>query len=249
MPHTPTSSPATPLVAPQSAKGQVAVFLLADIDPTHRLWGYARFVVQRFAMRGVRGLVMSKVMGSGDGGGFGLKPSSSRQALFCLFTDEDSADLFLKSSKAQAYERRSQEFCSAKLRAYSCKGTWSGQSIAVTASVPEGGPIATLTRASIRPMSALRFWRMQPASEVSLNAASGCLLATGVGEAPFFRQATFSLWVNTAAMDAYARTGAHLAAIRAAHDGAFFSESMFARFVPCSLTGSWRGRRYGETHG
>ena len=249
MPHTQNFSPATPLVAPQSATGQVAVFLLADIDPTHRLWGYARFVVQRFAMRGVRGLVMSKVMGSGDGGGFGLKPSSSRQALFCLFTDEDSADLFLKSSKAQAYERRSQEFCSAKLRAYSCKGTWSGQSIAVTASVPEGGPIATLTRASIRPMSALRFWRMQPASEVSLNAASGCLLATGVGEAPFFRQATFSLWVNTAAMDAYARTGAHLAAIRAAHDGAFFSESMFARFVPCSLTGSWRGRRYGETHG
>ena len=42
-----------------------------------------------------------------------------------------------------------------------------------------------------------------------------------------------------------ARTGAHLAAIRAAHEGEFFSESMFARFVPCSLTGSWRGRHYG----
>ena len=198
-------------------------------------------------MRGVPGLVMSKVMGSGDGGGFGLKPSSSRQALFCLFTDETSADAFLNSPLARAYEQRSQEFCSAKLRAYSCKGTWSGQSIGVTASLPDSGcgPIATLTRASIRPFSALRFWRMQPASEVSLNAASGCLLATGVGEAPFFRQATFSLWVNTAAMDAYARGGAHLAAIRAAHDGAFFSESMFARFVPCSLTGNWRGRHYG----
>jgi hypothetical protein len=233
---------ATPPVTPV---GTVAVFLLADIAPRHRLWGYARFVIGRFVMRGVPGLVMSKVMGSGDGGGFGLKPSGSRQALFGLFTDEASADAFLKSPKALAYQQRSQEFCSAKLRAYSCKGTWSGQSIAITASMPEDGPIATLTRASIRPFSALRFWRMQPASEVSLNAASGCLLATGVGEAPFFRQATFSLWVNTAAMDAYARTGAHLAAIRAAHDGAFFSESMFARFVPCSLTGSWRGRAYG----
>jgi spheroidene monooxygenase len=227
--------------------GTVAVFLLADIAPKHRLWGYARFVIGRFAMRHVPGLVMSKVMGSGDGGGFGLKPSSSRQALFCLFTDEDSADTFLKSTIAQAYAQRAQEFCSAKLRAYSCRGAWSGQSIAVTANPPSSGsgPIATLTRASIRPMSARRFWRMQPASEVSLNEASGCLMATGVGEAPFFRQATFSLWANTAAMDAYARTGAHLAAIRAAHEGAFFSESMFARFVPLQLAGRWRGQSYG----
>lgn len=229
------------------AAGTVAVFLLADIAPKHRLWGYARFVIGRFAMRDVRGLVMSKVMGSGDGGGFGLKPSSSRQALFCLFTDEDSADAFLKSPIALAYAQRAQEFCSAKLRAYSCRGAWSGQSIAVTASPPDSGsgPIATLTRASIRPMSARRFWRMQPASEVSLNEASGCLMATGVGEAPFFRQATFSLWANTAAMEAYARTGAHLAAIRAAHEGAFFSESMFARFVPLELAGRWRGQSYG----
>ncbi len=241
---------ATTTSAPQARPvGAVAVFLLADIAPRHRLWGYARFVIGRFSLRGVPGVVMSKVMGSGDGGGFGLKPSSSRQALFCLFTDEDSADAFLKSPTALAYEQRSNEFCSAKLRAYSCKGTWSGQSIAVTASTPEIGPIATLTRASIRPFSALRFWRMQPASEVSLNAASGCLLATGVGEAPVFRQATFSLWASTAAMDAYARTGAHLAAIRAAHDGAFFSESMFARFVPLSLVGQWRGQPYGLTDG
>lgn len=237
---------ATESSQPQAA-GTVAVFLLADIAPKYRLWGYARFVIGRFAMRDVRGLVMSKVMGSGDGGGFGLKPSSSRQALFCLFTDEDSADAFLKSPIALAYAQRAQEFCSAKLRAYSCRGAWSGQSIAVTASPPDSGsgPIATLTRASIRPMSARRFWRMQPASEVSLNEASGCLMATGVGEAPFFRQATFSLWANTAAMEAYARTGAHLAAIRAAHEGAFFSESMFARFVPLQLSGRWRGQSYG----
>jgi hypothetical protein len=244
------SSPATSVLA-EKPLGTVVVFLLADIAPDHRLWGYARFVFGRFLMRGVPGLVMSKVMGSGDGGGFGLKPSSSRQALFCLFTNEESADAFLSSSIAHSYERRAQEFCSAKLRAYSCRGTWSGWSIALTAQSPEEGigPIATLTRASIRPFSAWQFWRMQPASEVSLNKATGCLLATGVGEAPFFRQATFSLWTNTAAMNAYARTGAHLAAIRAAHEGAFFSESMFARFVPSSLKGSWRGKHYGGTHG
>ena len=243
-------SPSDPVIAASvpvllNAEGQMVVLLLADIASRYRLWGYARFVVQSFSMRDVPGLEMYKVMGSGDGGGFGLKPSHSRQALFCLFSTEAMADAFLASPVALGYARRSREFCTAKLRAYSCKGTWSGRSIEVTAATPTEGPIATLTRASIRPLSARRFWRMQPASELSLNGASGCLLATGVGEAPFFRQATFSLWASTAAMDAYARTGAHLAAIRAAHEGAFFSESMFARFLPCSITGSWRGHFYG----
>lgn len=245
MPPTSSHSAAATATPQAQPAGTVAVFLLADISPAHRLWGYARFVLGLFGLRGVPGLVMSKVMGSGDGGGFGIKPSSSRQALFCLFTTEAHADAFLKSPTALAYKQRAQEFCSAKLRAYSCKGSWSGQSIAVTAQQPETGSMATLTRASIRPFSARRFWQMQPASEVSLNAASGCLLATGVGEAPFFRQATFSLWTNVEAMNAYARTGAHLAAIQAANAGGFFSESMFARFVPLSLVGSWRGRRYG----
>ena len=230
---------------PQGATGQVAVFLLADIDPAHRLWGYARFVIQRFTMRGVPGLVFSKVMGSGFDGGFGLRPSGSRQALFCLFTNEAAADAFLSSSVANSYAMRSREFCTVKLRAYSCKGTWAGRAIEVSAAAPESGPIATLTRASIKPLAARRFWRMQPASEVSLAQASGCLLATGVGEAPLFRQATFSLWSSVDAMNAYARTGAHLAAIQAAHAGHFFSESMFARFVPLGLAGSWRGQRYG----
>jgi hypothetical protein len=225
--------------------GEVAVLLLADIEPAHRLWGYARFVFQRFAVARVPGLVFSKVMGSGYRGGFGLRPSSSRQALFCLFFDDRSADEFLASGVVASYAKRSREFCTAKLRAFSCRGSWAGASIAVTADAPESGPIATLTRASIRPSQAWRFWRLQPASERSLAGASGCLLATGVGEAPFLRQATFSVWSSVAAMNAYARGGVHLAAIRAAQDGAFFSESMFVRFVPSVLRGSWRGQHYG----
>ena len=245
MPHSLNFSSAPSLVVTPKADGQVAVFLLADIDPAHRLWGYARFVVQRFFMQSVAGLVFFKVMGSGFEGGFGLRPSGSRQALFCLFADEAAADRFLSSGIARSYASRSREFCTAKLRAYSCKGTWAGRAIQVTASAPVSGPIATLTRASIKPLSARRFWHMQPASEISLKQASGCLLATGVGEAPFFRQATFSLWTDAAAMNSYARTGAHLAAIQAANAGGFFSESMFARFVPIGLSGSWRGQRYG----
>ncbi len=88
------------------------------------------------------------------------------------------------------------------------------------------------------------FWRLAPAAQTALEAASGCWLAVGLGEAPFLRQATFSVWNNVAAMDAYARAGAHRESIRAAQSQQFFSESMFVRFVPLSIHGTWRGRTY-----
>ena len=47
-------------------------------------------------------------------------------------------------------------------------------------------------------------------------------------------------------MDAYARSGAHLAAIKAAMQGDYFSESMFVRFQPFDADGSWKGKRLDE---
>jgi len=104
--------------------------------------------------------------------------------------------------------------------------------------------VAALTRASIKVSKAAAFWRHAPPSQASLESMDGCQLAVGLGEAPFFRQATFSIWDSVAQMNAYARTGAHLAAIQAAQKHGYFSESMFARFVPLKIQGHWRGKRY-----
>jgi spheroidene monooxygenase len=112
--------------------------------------------------------------------------------------------------------------------------------------VPQrAGPLAALTRASIRPGKLAAFWRHSPPSEASLARAPGCLLAVGLGEAPLLRQCTFSLWESVAAMDAYARSGAHLQAIRSAYAGDFFAESMFVRFELLELRGTWKGRTHG----
>jgi hypothetical protein len=105
--------------------------------------------------------------------------------------------------------------------------------------------MASLTRASIRVRSAARFWRHAPPSEVSLRSVAGCLVSAGLGEMPLLRQATFTIWENEAAMEGYARSGAHLAAIRDAHGEGYFSESLFARFVPYAMSGTWGGQRFG----
>jgi spheroidene monooxygenase len=59
------------------------------------------------------------------------------------------------------------------------------------------------------------------------------------------RQATFSLWRDTAAMNDYARSGAHQQAIQRAYGGGYFSETMFVRFLPLQVQGVWQGRTYG----
>jgi hypothetical protein len=226
--------------------GEVVVLLLADIDSASRLWGYARFVLGKRPLRGTAGLRFAKVMGSGYEGGFGLRPSGSRQGLFMVFDDEASADAFIeRSDLLGAYQSRAREFLVAKLRAISCRGSWDGRRIAVSATAAPGDALAALTRASIRPRRAVEFWRRAPPAQVSLEHAAGCRLAVGLGEAPLLRQATFSVWDSVAAMDAYARTGAHQQAIRASMAGDYFSESMFVRFVPLLLRGTWKGRQFG----
>jgi len=225
---------------------QTIALLLADIDPSARLWGYNRFLIGRSAARRLPGLQFVKVLGSGHDGGFGLRPSASRQGLFCLFEQAEQAHAFLERSSLVAdYRAHAREFLSVLLRAYSSRGSWSGKRFEITASEPQHGPIAGLTRASIKPHLARAFWRRAPPAERSLDAAPGCLLAAGLGEAPLLRQATFTVWESAAAMDAYAHSGAHLDAIRASRDGGYFSESMFTRFVPEALQGVWKGRRYG----
>ncbi|HRD95690.1 MAG TPA: spheroidene monooxygenase [Rubrivivax sp.] len=225
--------------------GDVVVLLLAQLARGALWWGWSRVVLRSWPLRAVQGLRFAKALGSGQHGGFGLKPSLARQGLFAVFESESAADAFLAGDIVDAYRRHAGELCLVKLRATSCRGSWCGQSIAVSAEAPNGQAVASLTRASIRLHKALRFWSRSPPAEEALERAEGCMLAIGLGEAPLLRQATFSVWKNQAAMDAYARGGAHQEAILASRQGDWFSESMFVRFVPLLISGRWKGRHYG----
>jgi len=253
----PDSSTAT---EPSPSADDVVVVLLIDLAPGSLLWGWSRVVFGKRLLRKVRGLRFAKAMGSGEGGGFGLWPSATRQSLFAVFDGQAAAEHFLAASPTvAAYRAHSRECCVALLRATSSRGSWDGSVISVTAVtavnavdavITDGepafaAPVAVLTRASIRPSRAWKFWRHSPASEHALAQAAGCRLAAGMGEAPLLRQATFSVWDRQADMDAYARQGPHLEAIRAAQREGYFSESMFVRFQVLQLQGVFQGRRHG----
>ena len=225
----------------------VAVLLMSRVHRSSVPWALGRLVMGAGPLRDVPGLRFARVLGSGRQGGFGLRPGLDCQGVFALFDGLQDAMRFANDSAcAAAYRSRAAEGFSAVLLATSAKGSWSGQGMAAAAAAPDPSlphlPVAALTRAAIRPRHLLRFWRHSPPAERELAQAPGCRLAVGLGEAPLLRQATFSLWDNTAAMDHYARQGAHQRAIQAAYGGHYFSESMFVRFVPLALQGRWHGR-------
>lgn len=233
--------------ATSELRTDTVVLVLADIAPAWRAWGWWRIARGAQGFGGVPGLRWVRALGSGHEGGFGLRPSASRQGVFAVFGDEGAADAFIRQSPLlQRLQDRSREWGLLKLQAWQVRGQWGGQSLACATQPPALAlPVAALTRASVRPSRAAGFWRHAPSSQADLAAATGCRLAVGLGEAPVLRQATFSLWDSVAAMDAYARGGAHLAAIRAAGREGYFSESMFVRFVPRLLRGRWKGQPLG----
>lgn len=236
----------------------VVVVLLVDYLTQHRAWGWVRLVQGGAALKDVPGLLFVKVMGSGHGGGFGLRPSGSHQGLICLFEDQRTAEEFCLGDHVRSIVDHSREHWLSMMTVTSARGQWDQQAWGVTPNAcligsPDdrvsnlsGGPVAVLTRGTIRPAKALAFWRYSPPAQKELSTTPGCYLAMGLGEAPLLRQCTFSLWRDVDAMVAYAQNGAHKVAINAAYKNDYFAESMFVRMHVLSMTGCWQGRSYDQ---
>ena len=76
----------------------------------------------------------------------------------------------------------------------------------------------------------------------SAQAATGCRVAFGIGEAPLRRQGTVSLWSSAAAMTTFAYGAPHhRAAITATPDERWYVEELFTRFAVVEASGSIDG--------
>lgn len=223
---------------------QTAVFGLIDIASDSRGWGFSRYILGKRPFQHIPGLQFCKLLGSGVNGGFSTTPSLSKQGFFCVFDTADHAARFQDSSAIlKAYQDHAHEFFIASVQAYSSRGSWSGFEMSCSdPNPPSSGPIASLTRASIRPSKAIQFWKKAKPAEEAIDHALGKILTAGVGEAPYFRQATFTIWDNAQSLEQYAQQGAHLAAIKAAYGQSYFSESMFTRFRVLRAQGVWQSK-------
>lgn len=232
----------------------VLVVALVKLQAAHRGWAWWRLVQGPRSLGAQVGMRFCRLMGSGAEGGFGLRPSTTHQGIVALFENAAQAEVFCAGPTLQAYRERSEHSWVGQLSITSARGGWGGRPWVATSDTQLGRsatrgvntdttgpmtPLAALTRASIRPARALRFWRHAPAAQAQMAQARGCLLAVGLGEAPLLRQCTFSLWTDAQAMRAYAGQGAHRQAVEQVHAHDLFSESLFLRMHLLAQSGHW----------
>jgi hypothetical protein len=171
-----------------------------------------------------------KLMGSGKNGSFDIHPDLNQWAL--LFTADD------KTTKAPAFLYRYWKFfrCDLKellLQPIEGHGLWDGKK--VFGELPKetmyDGPIAVLTRATIRLSRLKNFWSNVDAVAGITPSAKGLIISYGIGEMPWIKQATFSIWENKAAMKNFAYSlQQHKDVIHKTRSENWYKEEMFVRF-------------------
>jgi len=183
-----------------------------------------------------------KLCGSGSGQGFTPRPNTAVWAILACWPDADTARHRVADSPVyRRWSARAQEAWTLFLAPISARGRWAGQA-PFRPGRDAHGPVAALTRATIRPRHLARFWAAEPAISARIGADRAVAFKIGIGELPWLHQVTFSVWPDAASMARFARQdGPHAAAIRAVRDGDWFAEELYARFRVISEAGSWRG--------
>ncbi|WP_266205648.1 spheroidene monooxygenase [Pontibacter kalidii] len=224
---------------------RLTTLTLFGIRSGHIRWGLAQMGTSGALLQKVPGLLFFKLLGSGHGKGFSIKPNFRRYGLLCTWESEAAADAFLHDSEfIREYKDHTEEVWTVKLLPWQSHGYWDGQEPFAPALVAkyESGPMAVLTRASINWRALPSFWRFVPKASMALDAAEGLLCSIGLGELPLVRQATFSVWESVEAMKTYAyKNPLHQEVMRRTRSENWYSEELFARFKPISSQGTWNG--------
>jgi len=230
----------------------LVTFTLFGFAPSRRAWAFTRMGLARPGLARVEGLRFWRLLGSGHGSGFSLRPDWSRYGLLAVWESPADAEAFFADAPvARGYRANAEEVWTVRMRPTSAHGAWSGANPFLplapgeTPGDPSGDtrPVAVLTRASVRLSRAAAFWRAVPATGASLASAGGLIASIGVGEAPFVLQATISFWENDSAIRAFAyENGPHKDVVRRTRAERWYAEDLFARFRPVASEGTWSGR-------
>ncbi len=194
-----------------------------------------------------------KLMGSGKNGTFDKTPDWRQWAVLVVYSKKVTDDgktnpvnchpspaiflrLWWKFFKAETYTML--------LQPIEGHGKWDGKEVfgSLSKKTDYDGLIGVLTRATIRMSKLNQFWGNVEAVAHQMEVAKGFITSFGIGEVPWIKQATFSLWDSKADMKNFAyNMHQHKEVVQKTHKENWYSEDMFVRFIPIAAYGTING--------
>ncbi len=221
------------ILHPSNPLDPVTTFTIFKFPKRKSWWAFGQ--MGRKTLENGRGATFSKMLGSGRNG-FDIIPNFQQYAFLAHWEDDQAADAFFGSPVFQNYAAQTSQHYTIKMHPIQSHGQWDGREpFEISDNTGKGyaGPIVVLTRAKVNFTKLIYFWRKVPKAQASLGQSEGVLLALGIGEKPLVQQVTVSVWDSMESMKkfAYQQPG-HRELVKLTREGDWFSEELFARFIP-----------------
>ncbi|MEO6523352.1 MAG: DUF3291 domain-containing protein [Mucilaginibacter sp.] len=201
--------------------------------------------MHRLPMMLSKGCSFWKLLGCGHNGSFDLKPDWQQWGLLAVWEERKNFDDFYRSGFVSRWWKLfTYESWTILCEPLQSHGKWDGSEPFGKPDVQNhDGPIAILTRATINLNRLKNFWSHVDEAAEMLTTSPGYIASVGIGEAPVYRQATFSIWENLEAVKSYAyRSPKHAEVIKKTRQENWYSEELFARFKPIETWGTINGK-------
>ncbi len=188
-----------------------------------------------------------KLMGCGEKGTFSLKPDLQMWITLTVWKNQGDLDRFYNSSFiSKWWNRFAFEQFTILCEPLSSHGKWSGKEPFKYEinkdNLNQKEPVLILTRATIRPGKVKSFWSNVNKVALIMESSKGFVYSVSCGEAPFYLQATISIWetMDDAINFAY-KSPEHAEVIKKTRTENWYSEELFARFKPIASWGTING--------
>jgi hypothetical protein len=176
-------------------------------------------------------------MGSGKNGTFDIHPDFNQWAI--LFITESI------SIKAPRFIYNYFRFfhCDVKeflLQPVEGHGLWDKRKVfgELRQQINDDVAVAVLTRATVKLNRLKNFWSNVDSVADKISSAKGLIISYGIGEMPWIKQATFTIWQNKNVMKDFAyNMQQHKEVINKTRNENWYKEEMFVRFRILSIKG------------
>ena len=197
-------------------------------------WAFKQMGIGYSQLKDIPDLSFFRLLGTGGGAGFSLRPDFSTYAFLGVWKNDAAAVQFKEEHRfIQDYFEKASSIRLLTLSNIKSQGMWGGQNPFQSPKdlVAGNKKVAIITRATLRWSRLLSFWRAVPRASRAIEAAEGVYFYKGIGEWPFIQQATISLWdsMDNVLQFAY-KSAEHGTIVKETRQKKWYKEDLFSRF-------------------